>query len=131
MIYKLLNKLFGWDYIQWSNSAADGVARVHVDGMRRVWYWQYKSIKATNIIEDPAKVLWLTCSPNKYFPPSLPKSANIDVLTAMKRAHKFIADITDALGPYKDVNGTQVVMDAWKEASALREVIEKLEGTNQ
>ena len=73
MIYKLLNKLFGWDYIQWSNPADQGISRVHVDGMCRVWYWQYKSIKAMNIIEDPAKVLWLTCSTDKYFQFSLPK----------------------------------------------------------
>ena len=128
MIYKLLNKLFGWDYIQWSNSAADGVARVHVDGMRRVWYWQYKSIKATNIIEDPAKVIWLTCSPNKYFPPSLPKQTNVDVLKSLKQAHKFIEDITDALGPYKGIDGTQLVADAYKEARALHQTIEQLEG---
>lgn len=128
MIYKLLNKLFGWDYIGWSNSAADGVARVHVDGMRRVWYWQYKSIKATNIIEDPAKVIWLTCSPNKYFPPSLPKQTNVDVLKSLKQAHKFIEDITDALGPYKGIDGTQLVADAYKEARALHQTIEQLEG---
>lgn len=131
MIYKLLNKLFGWDYIQWKNSADQGVARVHVDGMRRVWYWRYKGSKVVDIIVDPAKVVWLTCSPNKYFPPSLPKSTNVDVLTSLKRAHTFIQSITDALGPYTDINGTRVVADAWGEASALREVIEKLEGTNQ
>ena len=95
--------------------------------MRRVFYWRYKVTKVVDIIEDPAKVIWLTCSPDKYFPPSLPKRTNVDVLTSMKRAHKFIADITDALGPYKDVNGTQVVMDAWKEARALRQTIEQLE----
>ena len=127
MIYKLLNKLFGWDYVQWKNFADQGIARVHVDGMRRVFYWRYKVTKVVDIIEDPAKVIWLTCSPDKYFPPSLPKRTNVDVLTSMKRAHKFIADITDALGPYKDVNGTQVVMDAWKEARALRQTIEQLE----
>jgi len=131
MIYKLLNKLFGWDYIQWENFASRGVARVHVDGMRRVWYWRYKGIKAADIIEDPAKVIWLTCSPNKYFPPSLPKSANIDTMGAMKRAYDFIHSITDALGPYKDVDGTQIVIDAYKEARRLREVIKQLEKINR
>jgi len=131
MIYKLLNKLFGWDYIQWENSADARIARVHVDGMGRVWYWQYKSIKAVEIIVDPAKVLWLTCSPDKYFPPSLPKPTNTDVLTSMKRAHTFIQSITDALGPYKDVNGTRVVSDAWEESRVLRQTIEQLEGVNQ
>lgn len=73
MIYKLLNKLFGWDYIQWSNSAASGVARVHVDGIKRVWYWRYKGSKVADLIHKPEQVIWLTCSPNKYFPPSIPK----------------------------------------------------------
>ena len=131
MIYKLLNKLFGWDYIQWSNSAAQGVARVHVDGMRRVWYWRYKGTKVVDIIEDPAKVIWLTCSPNKYFPFSLPKSTNVDVLSSMKRAHTVIQSITDALGPYRDLAGTQIVIDAYKEARRLREVIKQLEKINR
>ena len=131
MIYKLLNKLFGWDYISWSNSAADGVARVHVDGMRRVWYWRYKGTKVVDIIEDPAKVIWLTCSPNKYFPPSIPKSTNVDVMGSMKRAYDFIYSITDALGPYKGINGTQLVADAYTEGRALREVIEQLEKINR
>ena len=129
MIYKLLNKLFGWDYISWSNPAAHGVARVHVDGMRRVWYWRYKGTKVVDIIVDPAKVIWLTCSPNKYFRPSVPKPAKVDVLSSLNRAYNFIHSITDALGPYKDVNGKQIVIDAYKEAHRLREVIEQLKGT--
>ena len=128
MIYKLLNKLFGWDYIGWSNSVDDGVARVHVDGMRRVWYWRYKGTKVADIIVDPAKVIWLTCSPNKYFRPSVPKPAKVDVLSSLNRAYNFIHSITDALGPYKDVNGKQIVIDAYKEGRALREVIEQLKG---
>lgn len=32
MMYKLLNKLFGWDYIQWKNTVDSGIARIHVDG---------------------------------------------------------------------------------------------------
>ena len=131
MIYKLLNKLFGWDYIQWSNPADQGVARVHIDGMGRVWYWQYKSIKAVNIIEDPEKVIWLTCSPNKYFPFSLPKTANVDVLTTLNRAYDFIHAITDALGPYKGIDGTQLVADAYKEARVLHQTIEQLKGIKQ
>jgi hypothetical protein len=68
MIYALLHKLFGWDYIQWRNSADAGVARVRVDGMGRVWYWRYRSIKLVDYIKKPEQVLWLTCSPVKYFP---------------------------------------------------------------
>ena len=67
MIYKILHRLFGWDYIQWTNCVHSGVARVHVDGMGRVWYWRYRSIKVADCITYPEKVLWLTCKPSKYF----------------------------------------------------------------
>lgn len=138
MIYKLLNKLFGWDYVQPYYSFNCGVARVQVDGMNRVWYLRvYESDgfgtkkKVAEWIEKPEHVIWLTCSPNKYFPPSLPKSANIDTMGAMKRAYDFIHSITDALGPYKGINGTQLVADAYEEGRDLREVIEQLEKINR
>lgn len=65
--YKILNKLFGWDYIQWRNSADCGIARVLVDGDGCVYYWRYKSSKLADIIPNKSAVLWLTCSPSKYF----------------------------------------------------------------
>ena len=68
MMYPVLHRLFGWDYIQWHNFADRGIARVRVDGMGRVWYWRYRSIKLADIIRKPDEVLWLTCSPVKYFP---------------------------------------------------------------
>lgn len=132
MNYKLLNKLFGWDYISWENYVDRGVARVHVDGMRRVWYWRYKGIKAADIIEDPANVIWLTCSPDKYFPPSVPKPTNTDVLTALKRAYRFIDSIPHS---YIDVDGkvdpSDIIEDSYKEGSVLCEFIKQLEGTGQ
>lgn len=66
MMYKLLNKLFGWDYIYWQNCADQGVARVHkaIDGT--VYYWRYKSIKCADIIHEYHNVMWLTCKPGKY-----------------------------------------------------------------
>lgn len=67
MLYKLLNRIFGWDYIAWGNCADQGIARVHVDYTGRVFYWRYKSIKVADDI-NPARVRWLTCSPRKYFP---------------------------------------------------------------
>lgn len=67
MIYSILHLLFGWDYIQWRNTADRGVARVRVDGMGRVWYWRYRSTKVADFISKPEQVLWLTCSPDKYF----------------------------------------------------------------
>lgn len=67
MIYSILHRLFGWHYIQWRNGVDQGVARVRVDGMGRVWYWRYRSTKVADFISKPEEVLWLTCSPDKYF----------------------------------------------------------------
>jgi hypothetical protein len=67
-MYTLLNKLFGWDYIQWNNSIDQGVARVRKDGRGVIWYWRYRSICCADVIREPQQVLWLTCSPEKYFP---------------------------------------------------------------
>jgi hypothetical protein len=44
MYYKLFNKLFGWDYISWNNFVHQGIARVHVDGLGKPYYWRYKNI---------------------------------------------------------------------------------------
>lgn len=66
MIYKLLNRLFGWDYIQWRNSADYGIARVFVDGSGRVIYWRYSGTRCMDEITDYRQVYWLTCNPNKY-----------------------------------------------------------------
>lgn len=66
MIYKLLHKLFGWDYIQFS-SHGGGVSRVQVDEMNRPWYWRWRFEGTAEIIRKPEDVIWLTCSPEKYF----------------------------------------------------------------
>lgn len=78
MMYKLLNKLFGWDYVQAYYSVNCPVARVQVDGMRRVWYLQVYEFDGErrmlpSEIKEPEDFIWLTCSPDKYFPPSVPK----------------------------------------------------------
>jgi len=65
-MWKLLNYLFGWDYITWKNSADQGIARVHVDKNRNVFYWRYKGSKLPDPIASATKHLWLTCSPEKY-----------------------------------------------------------------
>ena len=68
MTYKLFNKLFGWDYIHWTNSADQGISMVRVDGEGKAYYYRYFSI---NVI-DPfppgiyVNIRWLTCLPNKY-----------------------------------------------------------------
>ena len=75
-MYKLLNKLFGWDYIYWQNSASQGIARVHTSLDGTVFYWRYKSIKLADILYNPntnylelypAKIIWLTCKQEKYY----------------------------------------------------------------
>lgn len=66
MYYKLLNLLFGWDYIQWQNSADEGIARIHIDGNKRIFYWRYKMTNVIDEIKTPSQVFWLTCSPDKY-----------------------------------------------------------------
>ena len=67
-MYKLLNYMFGWDYIAWNNYCDSGIARVHkaVDG--RVWYWRYKITNVMDEVKTTDQVMWLTCHPDKYLP---------------------------------------------------------------
>lgn len=67
-MWRILNALFGWDYIAWSNSCDWGVARVHVAMDSKVWYYRYKSTRLIDRLTDPDAVMWLTCKPEKYFP---------------------------------------------------------------
>lgn len=66
MMYRLWKFLFGWDYIQWENSIAQGVSRVHTLPDGRTVYWRYKSTKVMDEIKTPDQVFWLTCNPFKY-----------------------------------------------------------------
>ena len=65
-MWKLMNLVFGFDYIQWRNCAGQGIARVRVDGMNRAWYFRHKNISVIDFIDDPKRVVWLTCAPEKY-----------------------------------------------------------------
>jgi hypothetical protein len=65
-MWRLMHKLFGWDYVQWRNATDQGIARVHVEGTGRVWYWRYKGSHVADVIADRRQVLWLTCKPGKY-----------------------------------------------------------------
>ena len=66
-MYKLLNLLFGGDYIYWENSADSGIARVHKSNDNKIWYYRYWLTTVIDVIESPDKVIWLTCDPSKYF----------------------------------------------------------------
>jgi hypothetical protein len=66
-LFKILHKLFGWDYIFWENTADTGIARIHQDCDGTIWYWRYKNIKIIDKIKSPKQVLWLTCPSTKYF----------------------------------------------------------------
>lgn len=66
MLYRILNTLFGWDYIQWRNSADYGVARVLVDGDGNPFYFRYKLTKCIDTIKNKEDVIWLTCPSMKY-----------------------------------------------------------------
>ena len=66
-VWKILHKLFGWDYIYWDGSCDQGVARIHIDGEGNLYYWRYKSIRVLDKIERSEQVTWLTCHPGKYF----------------------------------------------------------------
>jgi hypothetical protein len=65
-MYKLLNTLFGWDYIAWRNSAAQGIARVYKLPDGTTFYWRYKCTKVLDVILTPGQVIWLTCDSTKY-----------------------------------------------------------------
>lgn len=65
-MWKLMNRLFGFDYIQWSNFADHGVARVYRDGTGCAYYWRYRNICVADRITKANQVIWLTCAPEKY-----------------------------------------------------------------
>lgn len=65
-MYKLLNFLFGWDYIYWSNMIDGGIARVHIAGDGTVYYYRYKNINCIDRITKKDQVMWLTCTEDKY-----------------------------------------------------------------
>ena len=65
-MWKLFNFLFGWDYIYWSNSADQGVARVYCSHDGKAFYFRYRILQLVDVIKQPDQVVWLTCEPSKY-----------------------------------------------------------------
>lgn len=66
MMYKILNKLLGWDYILWADCNRQGTSRIHSDYAGTVWYYVSKRKNIVNAIKDPRGLIWLTCQPSKY-----------------------------------------------------------------
>lgn len=65
-MYKIMNFLFGYDYIQWENCADQGVARVFKLSSGKIVYWRYKSTSTMDEIKNSNQVNWLTCHPSKF-----------------------------------------------------------------
>ena len=65
-MYKILNYIFGWDYIYWRNTASQNIARVFLTADGKAVYWRYKNISVLDEIKTKDQVLWLTCNPEKY-----------------------------------------------------------------
>lgn len=63
-MYKIFNKLFGWDYVYFQNFATQGVKKVKTDFYGHPYYiWAVNSrVKITS----KKQVMWLTCSADKY-----------------------------------------------------------------
>ena len=77
MTWKLMHKLFGWDYIAWDNRADNGVARIHRGGQGKPWYYRYKLTSLVDQVNHPNEVIWLTCHPSKYFQPIDPLEGEV------------------------------------------------------
>lgn len=66
-MWRILNKLFGYDYIVWNNGFKSGIARVHVNDDGVVYCYSNRMRSMIEKINSPDQVFWLTCKSNKYF----------------------------------------------------------------
>ena len=72
MLYKILNYLFGWDYIYFKNCAAQGVKKIHTDAYGNPYYiW---AVNSRVHITHKKQVMWLTCEAEKYLEENLERS---------------------------------------------------------
>lgn len=88
MKYKLLHKLFGWDYVQWYNTADSGIARVEVSPDGTVYYWRYRLTKVLDVLHHKSRVHWLTCSKDKYLPSEVAEVSSTTKQPSEPRASK-------------------------------------------
>ncbi len=70
MIYKFLHFWFGWDYIYWTDTVDQGIARVHVNEDGQPYYWRYKNITVMGRITkeriESGSLVFLTGSYEDY-----------------------------------------------------------------
>ncbi len=64
-MYRLLHRLFGYDYVFWEGLFTSGIARLHLSGDRQPYYWVNGRAR---VINSRDQVVWLTSSPEKYLP---------------------------------------------------------------
>lgn len=66
-MYKILNKLFGWDYVYWKIAwpCYNGISRIHMDGEGQPYYEDYGTMERP-YGNPKVKIIWLTCKPEKY-----------------------------------------------------------------
>ncbi len=69
-MYRILNFLFGWDYIYWTNSADQGISKVFKAKDNKICYYRYRITGLIDQIFEPKQVIWLTCNSDKYFNPN-------------------------------------------------------------
>ncbi len=69
-MYKILNKLFGWDYIYWEDRFNSGIS--FDSGISKLIVLPDKSVHfkhrgyIVSVIDTEFIVKWLTCTPDKY-----------------------------------------------------------------
>jgi hypothetical protein len=63
-MYKILNKLFGWDYVYYKTENYEGIARIIVLPDKSVHFWHLNNL--INIEYKKMHIKFLTCTPDKY-----------------------------------------------------------------
>lgn len=70
-MYRILNYLFGWDYVTWEDCLYKGVSRVRVLPNGKPYFLKYGSNSNFEYItkeNNGSTVIhaWMTCDPSKY-----------------------------------------------------------------
>ena len=63
-MYRILNKLFGWDYIYWKSEDYDGISKIVILPDKTIHFWARGYL--INIDNKLVNIKFLTCTPDKY-----------------------------------------------------------------